>query len=142
MSKVISKGFKTLTLKNASSVLNKAGFNVTTKELNLLKNKIRTGNKLKLVMKKSKGKSKKCNPYKTGPAEWKTVEYVSPKSIIETDPYGRSKEVMNRGHFRSNEAAFADDYSNYNSYSSLKSPNLVSNLQTQTYGYDDDRIYA
>lgn len=112
--------------------------------MSLLKSRIRTGNKLKLVMKKSKLKSKKCNPYKNGPAEWKTVEYVTPKSIIETDAYGRSKEVMNRGHFYSNEASYADDYSNYNNYNTLNkyTPNLVSNSQSNKYGYDDDKIYA
>jgi hypothetical protein len=109
--------------------------------MNLLKSKIRTGNKLKLVMKKSKIRSKKCNPYKNGPAEWKTVEYVSPRSIIETDAYGRSKEVMNRGHFSSNEASYADDYSNYNTLNNY-TPNLYTNGQSNKYGYDDDKIYA
>lgn len=28
--------------------------------------------------KKSKIKTKKCNPYKNGPAEYKTVEYIKP----------------------------------------------------------------
>ena len=30
------------------------------------------------VKNKLKNKNKKCNPYKNGPAEWKTVDYSSP----------------------------------------------------------------
>ena len=40
-----------------------------------------------------KNKTKKCNPYKTGPAEWNKVEYVNFNSLNRLDPYSNSKNI-------------------------------------------------
>lgn len=107
-------------------------------------------NKFKSRLKNhGKGKNKKCNPYKNGPAEWKTVEYANSKHF--DDKYG----VKRNQYFGDNEANSNVEYyydrngkkhsnnqlseqSNRIGYDPRENPNYVYNGML---GYVDDRIY-
>lgn len=100
---------------------------------------------------KNRNKNKKCNPYKNGPAEWKTVEYANSKHF--DDKYGpRNNQLFGDNDAISNVEYYYDRYgkkqATYNDninqqqnrigYDPRQIPNYDPNGML---GYVDDRIY-
>lgn len=100
---------------------------------------------------------KKCNPYKNGPAEWKRVEYASPKALL-TDVYGNYKEYANNSNNK--EIIERNLNQNNNNFSSNTKTNVHNSLSdyyvdlsdysniikhkskdVENFGYVDDKIY-